>query len=254
QANGLGFVTGKEWNPVTVKLGALPFIAGTLFTSLLALTISLPFSLAIGIVLGEYASESRISAVANTIVNLLATIPSVVYGLWGLAVVVPLVRNIEMALGVPPYGVGIASASLVLAIMIIPYLSSITREVLLNVPSSVKQGALALGCTRSEMISGIALPYVRSGILAGILLSLGRALGETMAVTMLIGNATRMPTSIFSIGNTLASIIASQFNEAESDVHRSGMIGLALILFMITFIINYFGRRVIQRTGVQHGI
>lgn len=254
QANGLGFVTGKEWNPVTVKLGALPFIAGTLLTSLLALALSLPFSLAIGIVLGEYASESRISAVANTIVNLLATIPSVVYGLWGLAVVVPLVRNIETALGVPPYGVGIASASLVLAIMIIPYLSSITREVLLNVPSSVKQGALALGSTRSEMITGIALPYVRSGILAGVLLSLGRALGETMAVTMLIGNATRMPTSIFSIGNTLASIIASQFNEAESDVHRSGMIGLALILFMITFIINYFGRRVIQRTGVQHGI
>jgi phosphate transport system permease protein len=248
-SRGFGFLAGKEWNPVSLHFGAWPFISGTLLTSFIALAISLPFSIAVGILLGEYLRSPRLAKLANIFVNLLASIPSVVYGLWGLTMVVPLVQKIEMAAGAPAYGVGILSSSLVLAIMIIPFMSSMTREVLKNVPDSLRHGAFALGATKSEMITGISLPYVRSGIAAGVLLALGRALGETMAVTMLIGNATRVPASIFSIGNTLASVIASQFNEAESDIHRSAMIELALILLAITFIINYAGRKIIEKSS-----
>ena len=248
-SSGLGFISGLEWNPVTLKFGAWPFIMGTLLTSFIALAISLPFSLATGILLGEYVRSSFVAKTANIFINLLASIPSVVYGLWGLTAVVPLVQKIETAAGVPAYGVGILSSSLVLAIMIIPFMSSMTREVLKNVPDSLRHGALALGATRREMVLGVSLPYVKSGIAAGVLLALGRALGETMAVTMLIGNATRLPSSIFSIGNTLASVIASQFNEAESDVHRSAMMELALILLLITFVINFAGRKIIEKSS-----
>ena len=248
-SSGLGFISGLEWNPVTLKFGAWPFIMGTLLTSFIALAISLPFSLATGILLGEYVRSSFVAKTANIFINLLASIPSVVYGLWGLTAVVPLVQKIETAAGVPAYGVGILSSSLVLAIMIIPFMSSMTREVLKNVPDSLRHGALALGATRREMVLGVSLPYVKSGIAAGVLLALGRALGETMAVTMLIGNATRLPSSLFSIGNTLASVIASQFNEAESDVHRSAMMELALILLLITFIINFAGRKIIEKSN-----
>ena len=248
-SSGLGFISGLEWNPVTLKFGAWPFIMGTLLTSFIALAISLPFSLATGILLGEYVRSSFVAKTANIFINLLASIPSVVYGLWGLTAVVPLVQKIETAAGVPAYGVGILSSSLVLAIMIIPFMSSMTREVLKNVPDSLRHGAFALGATRREMVLGVSLPYVKSGIAAGVLLALGRALGETMAVTMLIGNATRLPSSIFSIGNTLASVIASQFNEAESDVHRSAMMELALILLLITFVINFAGRKIIEKSS-----
>ena len=248
KSSGLGFLFGRQWNPVTLNFGAWPFIMGTLLTSFIALAISLPFSLATGILLGEYLRSPRLARIANIFINLLASIPSVVYGLWGLTMVVPLVQKIETLAGAPAYGVGILSSSLVLAIMIIPYMSSMTREVLKNVPDTLRHGALALGATRREMITGVSLPYVKSGIAAGVLLALGRALGETMAVTMLIGNATRVPTSVFSIGNTLASVIASQFNEAESDIHRSAMMELALILLLITFAINFAGRKIIERS------
>ena len=248
-SSGLGFISGLEWNPVTLKFGAWPFIMGTLLTSFIALAISLPFSLATGILLGEYVRSSFVAKTANIFINLLASIPSVVYGLWGLTAVVPLVQKIETVVGVPAYGVGILSSSLVLAIMIIPFMSSMTREVLKNVPDTLRHGAFALGATRREMVLGVSLPYVKSGIAAGVLLALGRALGETMAVTMLIGNATRLPSSIFSIGNTLASVIASQFNEAESDVHRSAMMELALILLLITFVINFAGRKIIEKSS-----
>lgn len=251
---GLGFLTGGEWNPVTLRFGAWPFILGTLLTSFLALAISLPFSLATGVLLGEYVRSPRLARLASVFVNLLASIPSVVYGLWGLTVVVPLVQKLQIALGIAPYGVGILSASLVLAIMIVPFIASMTREVLKNVPESVRHGALALGTTKREVVLGISLPYVKSGIAAGVLLALGRALGETMAVTMLIGNATRIPTSIFSLGNTMASVIASQFNEAESDLHRSAMMFMALALLGITFAINAAGRKLIATaSGRSHG-
>ncbi|MCE5255956.1 MAG: phosphate ABC transporter permease subunit PstC [Spirochaetaceae bacterium] len=248
QAYGLSFLTGRQWNPVTQEFGALPFLVGTLLTSFVALLLSLPLSLSVGIVMGEYLRSPFLSKAMSVFINLLASIPSVVYGLWGMTTVVPLVQKLEIAAGFPPYGVGILSAALVLAIMIIPYMASLTSEVMKRVPDSIKDGALALGATRQEMVTGISLPYIRSGIAAGVLLSLGRALGETMAVTMLIGNATRMPNSIFSLGNTLASVVASQFNEAESDLHRSAMMALALILFLVSFLTNLIGRKIVGKS------
>ncbi|HOV94706.1 MAG TPA: phosphate ABC transporter permease subunit PstC [Spirochaetales bacterium] len=248
QVLGLGFLTGKQWNPVTKQYGALPFLSGTLLTSFVALLVSLPLSLSVGIVMGEYLRNSFLSKAMSIFINLLASIPSVVYGLWGMTTIVPLVQKLEGAAGVAPYGVGILSASLVLAVMILPYMASLTAEVMQRVPNSMREAALALGTTRQEMILGVSIPYIRSGIAAGILLALGRALGETMAVTMLIGNATRMPNSVFALGNTLASVIASQFNEAESDLHRSAMMALALVLFILSFLTNLLGRRIIGKT------
>ena len=245
---GLGFLTGKQWNPVTKQYGALPFLSGTLLTSFVALLVSLPLSLSVGIVMGEYLRNSFLSRAMSIFINLLASIPSVVYGLWGMTTIVPLVQRLEGAAGVAPYGVGILSASLVLAVMIIPYMASLTAQVMQRVPNSMREAALALGTTRQEMILGVSIPYIRSGVAAGVLLALGRALGETMAVTMLIGNATRMPNSVFALGNTLASVIASQFNEAESDLHRSAMMTLALVLFVLSFLTNLLGRRIIGKT------
>lgn len=250
---GAAFLYGSEWNPVTTRFGALPFIIGTLMTSTIALAIAIPLSLSAGIVMGEYINSLWLRSVLNTLINVLASIPSVVFGLWGIEVVIPLVRSLAMSVGAPPYGAGILSASLVLAIMIIPYMSSMTREALVNVHAGLREGAYALGLTKQEVVTGIALPFAKNSIFAGILLSLGRALGETMAVTMLIGNATRIPTSLFSLGNTLASVIASQFNEAASDVHRSAMMGLALILFVITMIIGWFGRTLMRKGMGAHG-
>ncbi len=248
QVFGLGFLTGKQWNPVTKQYGALPFLSGTLLTSFVALLVSLPLSLSVGVVMGEYLRNSFLSKAMSIFINVLASIPSVVYGLWGMTTIVPLVQKLEGAAGVAPYGVGILSASLVLAVMILPYIASLTAEVMQRVPNSMREAALALGTTRQEMILGVSIPYIRSGIAAGILLALGRALGETMAVTMLIGNATRMPNSVFALGNTLASVIASQFNEAESDLHRSAMMALALVLFVLSFLTNLLGRRIIGKT------
>lgn len=250
---GVAFLYGAEWNPVTTRFGALPFIIGTLMTSAIALIIAIPLSLSAGIVMGEYVGSGWGRSVLNTLINVLASIPSVVFGLWGIEVVIPLVRSLATSVGAPPYGAGILSASLVLAIMIIPYMSSMTREALVNVPAGLREGAFALGLTKQEVITGIALPFAKKSIFAGILLSLGRALGETMAVTMLIGNATRIPTSLFSLGNTLASVIASQFNEAASDVHRSAMMGLALILFIITMIAGWFGRTLMRKGMGAYG-
>lgn len=250
---GAAFLYGSEWNPVTTRFGALPFIIGTLMTSAIALIIAIPLSLSAGIVMGEYVHRGWVRSVLNTLINVLASIPSVVFGLWGIEVVIPLVRKLAMAVGAPPYGAGILSSSLVLAIMIIPYMSSMTREALMNVPAGLREGAFALGLTKCEVVTGIAIPFAKKSIFAGLLLSLGRALGETMAVTMLIGNATRIPTSLFSLGNTLASVIASQFNEAASDVHRSAMMGLALILLIVTMLAGWFGRNLMGRGGRAYG-
>ena len=250
---GTAFLYGSEWNPVTARFGALPFIIGTLLTSSIALIIAIPLSLSAGIVMGEYVRSGWLRSLLNTLINVLASIPSVVFGLWGIEVVIPLVRNLAVLIGAPPYGAGILSASLVLAIMIIPYMSSMTREALMNVPAGLREGAFALGLTKQEVVTGIALLFARQSIFAGILLSLGRALGETMAVTMLIGNATRIPGSLFSLGNTLASVIASQFNEAASDVHRSAMMGLALLLLLITMIAGWFGRTLMRKGTSVYG-
>ncbi len=248
---GFGFLVGRVWDPVSGEFGALPFLVGTLLTSLLALLIAISFSMAISIFLGEYFRAGWMSSFVKGAVELLAGIPSVIYGFWGLAFLVPAVRYVEMKLGVAPYGVGILTASVILSIMIIPYSASLGREVITLVPSDLKEAALSLGATRFEVVRKVVLPHARSGIVAGVLLSLGRALGETMAVTMVIGNANMLPKSIFAPGNTMASIIANEFTEATGKVYLASLIEIALVLFLVTAVINIGGRIFITRLSVE---
>jgi phosphate transport system permease protein len=247
RALGLKYLWTRTWDPVNNNYGALPFIIGTLLTSFLALLISIPFSYAIAIYLGEYNTKGWLAGLLKNIVELVAAVPSVIYGFWALIVLVPLVRNFESKTGVAPYGVGILTASLILAVMIIPYAASLGRELIRLVPSSLKEGAYSLGATRYEVLKNVTLPYTKSGLFAGLLLSLGRALGETMAVTMVIGNTTALPTSIFSPGNTMASVIANEFTEADRAVYLSALIELGLVLFIITVIINLIGKAIVKR-------
>lgn len=249
--NGFAFITGIVWDPVTAKFGSLPFLVGTLMTSFLALLISMVFSLAVSIFLGEYFRKGFASSLVRTVVELLAGIPSVIYGFWALFFLVPAVRFIEVKTGILPYGVGILSASLVLAIMIIPYSASLAREVIRLVPSDLKEAAFSLGATRFEVIRKVVLPYARSGLVAGVLLSLGRALGETMAVTMVIGNSNMLPKDIFGPANTMASIIANEFSEATGSVYLASLIEIALVLFIVTAIINIIGKIVIMKMSVE---
>lgn len=244
---GFGFVLAKEWDPVFGKYGALPFLIGTLLTSFIALLISLPFSLSISVMLGEYFRCGWLSGFVKTMTELLAGIPSVIYGFWGLFVIVPLVQEFQMKFDILPYGVGIFTASLILAIMIIPYTASIAREVIELVPNDLKEAAYSLGATRYEVIRYVIIPYSFSGIFAGILLSLGRALGETMAVTMLIGNSNLIPESIFAPGNTMASVIANQFTEATETVHTASLIEIGLVLLLVSAVLNIIGKYIIKR-------
>ncbi len=251
---GLGFLFSKEWNPVTEKFGMLPFLAGTLITSIIALLISLPFSLSIALFLGEYFKTGFISKFLSYTTDLLAGIPSVIYGFWGLYLLVPLIRKLEIKLHVTPYGVGILTASLVLAVMIIPYASSIAREIIKLVPGDLIEAGYSLGATRYEVVKKIVIPYSASGIFAGLLLSFGRAFGEIMAVTMVIGNFNFLPKSIFSPANTMASVIANEFTEAVKDIHLSSLIHIGLWLFIITFLINFVGNIVIKKFKVNERI
>ncbi len=244
---GIKYLWGKTWDPVNNVYGALPFLIGTLLTSFLALIISIPFSFAIAIYLGEYNPKGWLSNFLKNTVELIAAVPSVIYGFWGLLVLVPLVRELETKLGVLPYGIGIFTASLILAIMIIPYAASLGREMIRLVPSPLKEAAYSLGATRYEVIKNVVLPYTKSGLFAGVLLSLGRALGETMAVTMVIGNTSLIPDSIFGPGNTMASVIANEFTEADHTLYLSALIELGLVLFVVTVAINIIGKRIIKR-------
>jgi len=248
---GIRFLFTSTWDPVRSEFGAFPFVVGTLATSFLALVISVVFSLPISIFLGEYSAQGTAATFIKSMIELLAGVPSVIYGFCGLFLLAPVVRTLEVSLGVAPYGVGIFTASLVLSIMIIPYSASIGREVISLVPSDLKEAALSLGATRFEVIRKVILPYARSGIVAGILLSLGRALGETMAVTMVIGNSNFIPKSIFSPANTLASIIANEFTEATGSLYLAGLIELGLVLFIVTTVINLMGKWIIRRMGVE---
>jgi phosphate transport system permease protein len=254
KALGFKFLVGKTWDPVNNVFGAYPFLIGTLITSFLALLISIPFSFAIAIFLGEYYPKGWLSELMKNVIEMIAAIPSVIYGFWGLFVLVPLIQGIEMKLMVShpawnilPYGRGVFTASLILALMIIPYAASLGREVVRMVPSALKEGAYSLGATRYEVIKSVVIPYAKSGLFAGILLSLGRALGETMAVTMLIGNTVTVPDNIFSLGHTMASVIANEFTEASSPVYLSSLIEMGLLLFLVTVVINVIGKRVIKR-------
>lgn len=244
---GLAFFTSSEWNPVTDTYGSLPFLVGTLLTSFIALLISLPFSLSIAVFLGEYFKKGVLSNTLKNLIELLAAIPSVIYGFWALMLLVPIVQSIQVSIGATPYGMSIITASLILAIMIIPYSASIAREVVNMTPSDLKEAAYSLGATRFEVIKNTILPYAQSGIVAGVLLSLGRALGETMAVTMVIGNANNIPSSIFDPGNTMASVIANEFTEATGDIYLSALVEIGLLLFLVTTVINIVGKMVINK-------
>jgi len=226
KAGRADFLYGSEWNPVTTRFGALPFIIGTLMTSAIALVIAIPLSLSAGIVMGEYVNSGWVRSVLNTLINVLASIPSVVFGLWGIEVVIPLVRKLALLVGAPPYGAGILSASLVLAIMIIPYMSSMTREALVNVPAGLREGAFALGLTKQEV--GTALPcLLRRKAYSPASCFRSARLGRDHAVTLLIATRREFRNLCFR-RNTLASVIASQFYEAAAR-SRVGMLGLALI-------------------------
>ena len=260
KAFNLSFLVKSIWDPVRNEFGALPFIIGTLLTSFLAVIISTPLSIGSAILLDEYVS-SRISNMLSSLIELLAAIPSVVYGLWGIFVLVPAIRSLEKFLythfrfipffNSEPYGVGVLTAIVILCIMIIPYSLSIIREVLKLVPKDQKEAGYALGATKWEVISKIKIPYIRSGIFAGIGLSLGRALGETMAVTMVIGNRNATPKTLFDPANTLASVIANEFTEATSSLHISSLIELGLILFIITFITNFIMRLILRKVSIK---
>jgi phosphate transport system permease protein len=247
---GVFFFIGRVWDATTETFGALPFLAGTLLTSFLALLISIPFSIAISLFLGEYFKAGAVSTFLRSAVEVLAGIPSVIYGLWGLFFLMPAVRFLEMKMGVAPHGVGILTSSLILAIMIIPFSASIGREVVTLVPGDLKEAAYSLGATRFEVIRNIVIPYARSGIIAGILLALGRAIGETMAVTMLIGNSNFLPRSIFSPANTMASVIANEFAEATG-VTAASLLYVALVLFLVTMVVNIIGTYVIQKISIE---
>jgi len=248
---GISYLWGKVWDPVNNVYGAYPFLLGTLLTSFTALIISIPFSYAVAIYLGEYNTKGWLSNLLKNTVELIAAVPSIIYGFWALFVLVPIVRTFEMKIGVAPYGVGVCSASLVLAVMIIPYAAALGTSLIRMVPSPLKEGAYALGATRFEVIRSVVLPYTKSGLFAGILLSLGRALGETMAVTVLIGNTSAVAhtfkDAFFGPGNTMASVIANEFTEADHTLYLSALIELGLVLFFVTVVINLIGKRIITR-------
>ncbi|MBU0651028.1 phosphate ABC transporter permease subunit PstC [bacterium] len=248
--HNIKLLTGTVWDPGSGEFGALIFIIGTLITSFLALLISLPFALAISVCLAEFVSDSPVSSFLRSVVELLAGIPSVIYGFWGIFIIVPIVRQLEIKMGVMPYGVGIFTAAVILAIMIIPYSASIMGEAIRLVPHNLREASYSLGSTKYETIRYVVLPYAKSGVFAGVLLSLGRALGETMAVTMVIGNYNFLPKTIFSPSNTIASVIANEFTEAIDRISLSTLIELGLFLFLVTAVINMAGKYVINRTRI----
>lgn len=258
---GFGFLVSRTWDPVQNVYGAAPAIFGTVVTSILALVIATPLALGVAVFLSEFAPR-WLRAPVGFLVDLLAAIPSVVYGLWGVFVLIPLLRDRVVPflrdglhLGVLPifagstYGPSILAAGLILAIMILPYISAVAREVLLAVPRSQREAALALGATRWEMIWGSVLPYARTGILGGVILGLGRALGETMAVTMVIGNRHDVPTSLLQPGYTMASLIANEFVEATRGDHIAALMAVGFVLLVLTLIVNALARWLVWQVG-----
>lgn len=254
----LNFLKGRTWDPIHDLFGALPFIYGTVVTSATALVVALPVGLGLALFLSEMA-PAAVRPVVSFSIELLAAIPSVVYGLWGVFVLVPWLRQVaEPHLGKvfgflplfkgPPIGVGYLAGGLILAIMILPTISSLTIEVFKTVPLHLREAAFALGATRWEVVRIAVLPYSRTGILGAVLLGLGRALGETMAVTMVIGNTPGIHASLFAAGYSLPSVIANEFAEATGELHTGGLAGLALVLFGITLIMNSIARILMRLT------
>ena len=250
---GLNFWLTRTWDPVAGEFGALPFIWGTLYSSMLALVIATPIALGIAVFISELCPAWLRSPLVF-LTELLAAIPSIVYGLWGIFVLVPFVRQLEVAtpdalsrlpiFSGPPLGVGMLAAALILALMIIPFTSSVAREVLKTVPMAQREGAYALGATRFEAIRA-AMFFARTGIVGAIMLGFGRALGETMAVTMVIGNNPQVAASLFAPQYTMAAVIANEFTEATDDLYLHALIEIGLVLFIITLIVNALSRLLI---------
>jgi phosphate transport system permease protein len=254
---GFSFITSTSWDPVKGEFGALPAIFGTLLSSFIGLVIAVPISLGAAIFLVEIA-PAWLSKPASFIIEMLAAIPSVIIGLWGLFVLIPFIQSpVETWLGDklgflpffqgPPFGVGFLAAGIILAIMIIPIITAVARDSIRAVPDTQREAMLALGSTRWEMIRRAVLPYCRSGLVGGVILGLGRALGETMAVTMVIGNSYKLTASLFSPGATIASTIANEFAEASGGVFVGSLMELALILFAVTLLVNIVARLLLWR-------
>ena len=259
RAFGLRFITTSTWDPVAGEFGALPFIYGTLVSSLLALLLAVPLSLGAAIYLAELAPAWVRPPVAF-LIEMLAAVPSVVYGLWGIFVLVPWLRDwVQPPLGRwlgflplfsgPGYGVGMLAAGLILSIMVVPYITSVAREVLLAVPNAQREAALGLGATRWEAIRIAVLRYGRTGLIGAVLLGLGRALGETMAVTMVIGNRPAIAASLFAPGYTMASVVANEFTEATSDLYVSALVEVGLLLLIVTIVVNALARLLVWSVG-----
>jgi phosphate transport system permease protein len=264
RAFGFGFLTTESWNPVTEKFGAMAPIYGTLVTAILAMLVAVPVGLGIAIFLTELCPPSLRRPIGIAI-ELLAGIPSIIYGIWGLFIFAPFVQQyVEPALisifgpipglstlfAGPPYGIGIFTASFILAIMVLPFITSISRDVFDTVPTVLKEAARGIGCTTWEVTRNVVIPYTRLGVIGGIMLGLGRALGETMAVTFVIGNAHRISGSLLAPGTTISATIANEFTEAVGDVYTSALIELGLILFVITFIVLAAARLMLMR--IEH--
>jgi len=256
---GFRFLTGRTWDPVSGDFGALPFVFGTLVTSALALLVAIPLGVGAAIFLSELAPP-RISNAMTFVIELLAAVPSVIYGLLGIFVLVPFLRQygepfLKRTLGFlplfqgPMYGVGMLAGGLVLAIMVVPFIISLSREVLLAVPVEQREAALGVGSTKWESTWHVVVPYARIGIMASIFLALARALGETMAVTMVIGNDPRISASLFAPGYSIAAVIANEFTEATGNLYLAALIELGLVLFALTIIINGLARIVIIATA-----
>jgi phosphate transport system permease protein len=260
---GFAFFRTSVWDPNFEQFGALPFIFGTLVTSAVALFIAVPLGIGAAIFLAELAT-ARLSDALEFFIDLLAAVPSVIYGLLGIFIVVPVMRDViqpalKNTLGFiplfkgPAFGIGFLTAGVVLAIMVIPYIISVSREILLSVPRDQREAALALGSTRWESTWKVVVPFARTGIMGSIFLALARALGETMAVTMVIGNTPAIAASLFSPGDSIASVIANQFTEATGELYTQSLIELGLVLFLLTFILNGLARLLIVLTSQRGG-
>jgi phosphate transport system permease protein len=261
RAFGFGFLVSERWNPVTDIFGALPAIYGTIVTSFIAMIIAVPIGLMIAFFLTELCPQWLRRPIGIAI-ELLAGIPSIIYGIWGLFILAPflqatlqpfLINTLGNIPGIaplfagPPYGIGMLTAGLILAIMVLPFVTSITRDVFDAVPPVLKEAAYGVGCTTWEVVRNVVLPYARVGVIGGVMLGLGRALGETMAVTFVIGNAHRISASVLAPGTTISATIANEFTEAVGDLYTSALIALGLILFVITFIVLAIARYMLSR-------
>ena len=260
---GLHFFITRVWDPVAEQFGALPFIYGTLITATVSLVLAVPLGIGAAIFLAELA-PARLSDTLEFFIDLLAAVPSVIYGVLGVFIVVPLMRDyvqpgLKNTLGFlplfsgPAYGIGFLTAGIVLAIMVIPYIISVSREVLMSVPRDQREAALAMGSTRWESTWKVVVPFARAGIMGSIFLALARALGETMAVTMVIGNTPTISTSLLSPGYSIAAVIANEFNEATGQLHTEALIELGLVLFLLTFLLNGAARLMIAITEQRGG-